>query len=121
MHDSQAPKDLIAHTLAVEAASLVLALVKPVPVAYRSLSNQIVRAACSVAANLSEGTGRIGRDRFNLWRIAYASAKEVDTFLQLLVGAGAVDRAQAQRAAELFDQVRAMTWRLLNPKDKRPG
>jgi hypothetical protein len=50
------------------------------------------------------------------FRIAYASAKEVDTHLRLLAGAGAVDAARARTALDLFDQVRAMTWRLLHPK-----
>ncbi|MCP4901471.1 MAG: four helix bundle protein, partial [bacterium] len=60
---------------------------------------------------------RFGRDRFNHWRIAYASAKEVETFLHLLSGSGVIDNAQAKRAADLFDEVRAMTWRLLHSKE----
>jgi hypothetical protein len=47
--------------------------------------------------------------------IAYGSAMEVDTFIRLLSSAGVVDASQAQKAAELFDQVRAMTWRLIHP------
>ena len=43
------------------------------------------------------------------------SAKEVDTFLRLLANAGVVDTAHISVALELFDQVRAMTWRLLHP------
>jgi len=78
-----------------------------VPAPFRSLADQVVRSAASVAANLSEGYGRSGRDRLHHWHIAHASAKEVDTHLRLLAGAGAV---------ELFDQVRAMTWRLPHPK-----
>ncbi|MCP4895336.1 MAG: four helix bundle protein [bacterium] len=117
MHDSQPRTDLIAYTVALEAASRTLALVRRVPAPFKSLADQAIRAASSVAANLSEGNGRFGRDRFNHWRIAYASAKEVDTFLHLLSGAGVADTAQAEKAAELFDEVRAMTWRLLNPKE----
>jgi hypothetical protein len=49
-------------------------------------------------------------------RIAYASAKEVDRHLRLLAAAGAVDRSAIQSALEGFDHVRAMVWRLLNPK-----
>ncbi|MCP4898222.1 MAG: four helix bundle protein [bacterium] len=116
MHDSQHNNDLMACTVAVEAATRVFALVKRVPAPFRSLADQVVRAASSVAANLSEGNGRCGRDRFNHWRIAYASAKEVDTFLCLLSGAGVVNSAQAREAAAIFDEVRAMTWRLLNPR-----
>ena len=105
---------LIAHSKALEAAGLALALARRVPAPFRSLADQVIRSAASVAANLSEGHGRIGRDRFNHWRIAYGSAKEVDTFLRLLVNAGVVDRAQTNVALDIFDQVRAMTWRLLH-------
>ena len=65
------------------------------------------------ASNLAEGHGRTGRDRLHFWRIAYASAKEVDSHLKLLAQAGVIN---ADRALETFDEVRAMTWRLLNPK-----
>jgi four helix bundle protein len=53
----------------------------------------------------------------NHWRIAYASAKEVDSHLRLLENAGAIKRSRTHNALEAFDQVRAMTWRLLNPKN----
>jgi hypothetical protein len=52
----------------------------------------------------------------HLWRIAYASAKEVDAHLRLLAHARAVNQEQANQALRLFDEVRAMTWRLLHPK-----
>jgi len=107
---------LIALTTALEAAGEALAIARRVPAPLTSLADQVVRSATSVAANLSEGHGRSGRDRSQLWRIAYASAKEVDTHLRLLVGAGAVDPGRARSALELFDEVRAMTWRLLHPR-----
>jgi four helix bundle protein len=106
---------LIAHSKALEAAGLTLALARRVQAPFRSLADQVIRAATSVPANLCEGHGRFGRDRFNHWRIAYGSAKEVDTILRLLANAGVVDRAQTNVVLELFDQVRAMTWRLLHP------
>jgi four helix bundle protein len=71
-----------------------------------------------VPANLAEGHGRSGRDRLHFWRIAYASAKEFDSHLQLLAGAGVIDQSKANTTLKLFDQVRAMTWRLLNPKSE---
>jgi four helix bundle protein len=69
----------------------------------------------SVPANLAEGHGRSGRDGIHHWRIAYASAKEVDTHLRLLAQAGAIDVSRAGAALRLFDEARAMTWRLVNP------
>ena len=107
---------LVAHEKAVEAAGQALFLVRRVPAPLRTLADQVIRSATSVPANLSEGHGRVGRDRYHHWRIAYASAKEVDTHLRLLVHAGAVDIEPAAAAIDLFDQVRAMTWRLLHPR-----
>ena len=113
----QAPSNqLNALTTALEAAGIALAIARRVPAPLKSLADQVVRSATSVAANLSEGHGRSGRDRLHHWHIAYASAKEVDTHLRLLVGAGAVDVGRARSALDLFDQVRAMTWRLLHPR-----
>ena len=107
---------LLAHSLALEAAGLAISLVSSVPAPLRSLADQVVRSASSVPANLAEGSGRRGRDRMHHWRIAYGSAREVDSHLRLLLDAGAVDAEGAARALELFDRVRAMTWRLLHPR-----
>jgi len=116
MHNSLPATRLTAHAKAIEAAGIAMSLVARVPTPYKSLADQVIRSASSVPANLSEGHGRFGRDRLNHWRIAYASAKEVDTFLRLLVNAGSINASQADDALDLFDQVRAMTWRLIHPK-----
>lgn len=107
--------NLIAYSTALEAAGMALDLVKRVPAPLKPLADQAIRAASSVPANLAEGHGRFGRDRLHHWRIAYGSAKEIDCHLRLLAQAGAIDSAQAETAVRLFDQVRAMTWRLLHP------
>ena len=107
--------NLIACETALEAAGMAIQLVLRVPAPLKSLADQVVRSASSVAANLSEGQGRVGRDRMQHWRIAYGSAREVECHLRLLVHAGVVDRRRATAALNLFDEVRAMTWRLLHP------
>ena len=48
--------------------------------------------------------------------IASGSALEVDTHLQLLLEATAISASEAATAVDLFDEVRAMTWRLLLPR-----
>ena len=106
---------LIAHRKALEAAGAALALVARVSAPLKSLADQVVRSASSVPANLAEGHGRSGRDRLHYYRIAYASAKEVDSHLRLLAHTGAIDAVGASVAVRLFDEVRAMTWRLLHP------
>ena len=116
MLDATRSENLIVTSTAVKAAGLAIDLVMRVPTPLKALGDQVVRAASSVPANLSEGHGRSGRDRLYHWRIAYGSAKEVDVHLRLLVHADAIDRENAEIALALFDEVRAMTWRLLHPK-----
>jgi four helix bundle protein len=106
--------DLVALDKALEAASSAISLVMRVPAPLKSIADQVIRSASSVPANLAEGQGRSGRDRTYLWRIAYASAKEVDCHLKLLAHAGVINGVEAQKAIETFDEVRAMTWRLLD-------
>jgi four helix bundle protein len=115
MIDTLPNSNLIAHRKALEAAGIAVALVVRVPAPLKSLADQVIRSASSVPANLAEGHGRIGRDRAHYWRIAYASAKEVDCHLRLLCVTGAVHRGNTTTALELFDEVRAMTRRLLHP------
>jgi four helix bundle protein len=114
MSRPQPTTTFIAHSKAVEAAGIAISLVLKVPAPLKCLADQVIRSAASVPANLAEGAGRSGRDRNQHYRIAYGSAKEVDSHLQLLVGAGAVNASQADTALRLFDDVRAMTWKLLH-------
>ena len=106
--------NLVAHEKALEAAGIAITLVMRVPAPLKSIADQVIRSASSVPANLAEGHGRTGRDRLHFWRIAYASAKEVDSHLRLLAQARAINGNKANMAIEIFDEVRAMTWRLLN-------
>jgi len=116
MNNALPKNNLIATEKAIKAAAAAISLVKRVSAPLKSLADQVIRSASSVPANLAEGHGRFGRDRLHHWRIAYGSAKEVDTHLRLLAGAGAIDGARASIALQLFDEVRAITWRLLHPK-----
>ncbi len=115
MTNSLPNNGLVAYSTALEAAGVALALARHVSAPFKSIADQVIRSASSVPANLAEGHGRSGRDRLYHWRIAYASAKEVDSHLILLSQAGAVDSTRANSAMQLFDEVRAMTWRLLHP------
>ena len=116
MHDTRPTTRFIAHEKALKAAHIAISVVLRVPAPLRSLADQVVRSASSVPANLAEGAGRSGKDRAYHWRIAYGSAKEVDTHLQLLLGSEAIDVNQTEKALQLFDDVRALTCRLLNPR-----
>jgi four helix bundle protein len=116
MSDALTNTNLIAHEKALEAAGDAITLVMRVPAPLKSIADQVIRSASSVPANLAEGHGRTGRDRFHHWRIAYASAKEVDSHMRILAQAGAINRTKTERTLSTFDEVRAMTWRLLNRK-----
>ncbi len=48
---------LIAHSKALEAAGLSIALVIRVPAPLKSIADQVIRSASSVPANLTEGRG----------------------------------------------------------------
>jgi four helix bundle protein len=115
MHRALPANQLTAHRKALEAAAITLQLAARVPLPFKPIADQAIRSAASVPANLAEGQGRRGRDRLQHWRIAYGSALEIDTHLRLLQHAGAVDAGDAAKALDLFDEVRAMTWRLLHP------
>ena len=115
MSSVPARTDLIAHVKALEAASIAINLVMRIAAPLKPIADQVIRSASSVPANLAEGHGRSGRDRMHFWRIAYASAKEADSHLRLLASAGAINVTRVGHALEAFDQVRAMTWRLLHP------
>jgi four helix bundle protein len=116
MSDALTNTRLIAHEKALEAAGDAITLVMRVPAPLKSIADQVIRSASSVPANLAEGQGRTGRDRLHFWSIAYASAKEVDSHMKLLAQAGAINRTKTEKALSTFDEVRAMTWRLINRK-----
>jgi four helix bundle protein len=117
MSDALTNNRLIAHEKALEAAGIAIKLVTGIPAPMKSIADQVIRSASSVPANLAEGHGRTGRDRMHFWRIAYASAKEVDSHLILLAHAGVVNGLKSEEALEAFDEVRAITWRLINRRN----
>jgi four helix bundle protein len=116
MPETTPPTGFDALDKATTAAGIAISLVMNVPTPLRPIADQVVRSASSVPANLAEGAGRAGRDRLHHFRIAFGSAKEVDRHLRLLLGAEAVEPRRTGQSLRLFDDVRAMTWRLIHPK-----
>ena len=113
MHTPPSMFDASSSQVALEGAALALHLTNMIPRPSRSLADQVIRSASSVPANLAEGAGRTGRDRTYHWRVAYGSALEVGSHLELLTRVGAVKAARAQEVLDTFDRVRALTWRLI--------
>ena len=103
-----------AHQVATAAAqkALTLAFVKAPP-SIRSLCDQMIRAATSVPLNLAEGSGRRGKDRRYHFSVAYGSAQEASSALELLATTEVVSPEQANDILALLDRVKAMTWRLM--------
>jgi four helix bundle protein len=116
MTNADATTGFVAHEKALDAASIAIRLAMRVPASLRPIADQAIRSAASVAANLAEGRGRSGRDRLHFYRIAYSSAKEIDSHVRLLARSGVIDTNKAEQALAIFDEVRAMTWRLLHPR-----
>jgi four helix bundle protein len=106
----------VVQTVAEEAAGRTIRLVTDVGPRVRSYADQVVRASGSVALNLAEGHGRLGRDKRYHYSVAYASAQEASAALRILVAAQAVDPEEAGTVMALLDRVRAMSWRLVHPR-----
>ncbi len=113
-HALQSPRPA-AQAKALRGAGIAIAFASGVRTPLRSIAEQLIRAAASVPANIAEGQGRSGKDRLYHWRIASGSAREVEVHLGLLLEAGAVDSERAAEALGLFDEVRAMLWRMMHP------
>ena len=99
-----------AESVAIEAAAVVLRLARKLPADLDFLRDQVQRAACSAALNLSEGKRRNPNSRAYHFRVAHGSASEAKTALAIATRAGVLD---ASEALALLDRVAAMTWRLM--------
>jgi four helix bundle protein len=95
-------------------AQQIIPAVKPlidrVRVRDADLARQMQRAAASIALNAAEGRRRFGGDRRHLFRVALGSAAELGAALDVAVGFGHLDAADAAEAAELADRVRGLLW-----------
>jgi four helix bundle protein len=78
----------------------------------RDLESHLRRAAASVVLNLAEGSGRLGKDRIQHYRVAAGSAAEAMAALELARVWGFVDSSAANTPEGLLVGVQAMLWRL---------
>ena len=78
----------------------------------RDLADQLRDAASSVALNIAEGAGRVGKDRPHHYRVAAGSNLEVAAALRVAVAWGDLEAAEVQAALDLGRRVGAMLWRM---------
>jgi four helix bundle protein len=77
------------------------------------LARQLVRATTSVPLNIAEGNGRTGRDRQQHFKIAYGSASEVSSAVEVAIRWGDIERdAKVADVLGRLDQIRAILWTL---------
>ncbi len=70
-------------------------------------------ATTSIALNIAEGNGRVGKDRLHCFRIGKGSALEVHTSLRLAVTWGHVEQHAIEHPLTLVNDVIAMLTGLL--------
>ena len=100
--------------LAVTISAKCANLGKQVRHPFGDIVSQMERAAASVALNIAEGAGRTGKSRKLHYQIAYGSARETTTALEILVKTRCLTMDQVNETLNLLDQVRAILWVIIN-------
>jgi four helix bundle protein len=72
----------------------------------------MVRSASSIAANVAEGSRRVGKDRTHVLRIAAGSAQETQAHLQVALAWGYLEPSQVEGATKLIDRQLSLLWGL---------
>ena len=105
-------RKLIAFDVALELIGQMRSVVTSVRRQGADLARQVVRSASSIAANVAEGSRRVGRDRTHFFRIAAGSAEETRAHLQVAVAWGYLQPGQVEGAAKLIDRQLSLLWGL---------
>ncbi|MGE0400813.1 MAG: four helix bundle protein [Kofleriaceae bacterium] len=105
-----APTTFVAYEAALEMLRALAPVVEQLKRHNADIADQVVRAGTSVALNLSEGSGRRGRDRKRFFQFAQGSAKEIRGALDTADAWGW--RVESARARALLDRVLALLWGL---------
>ena len=107
---------LIASDLALDLLRALVPLFPKLLAQDRELEDQLRRSARSIHLNLREANKRKGADRANRFGWAIAEANEVTGALEIAVVMGYLDESTVEAALALADRVRAVTFRLANPR-----
>jgi four helix bundle protein len=105
---------------AVDFADEVAGFSEGFPRGYGFLSDQLNRAALSVATNLAEGNGRFTKaDRKNFFMIARGSVQECVPLLEVARRRGLLDKAQHSKLLGQIEAMGKMIGGLIRGMDKR--
>ena len=111
---------LFVYQKAVGFADTICSLTKGFPRGYFFLTDQLNRAALSIAANIAEGNGRFTKaDRKNLFGIARGSVQECVPLLELASRQKLLELHQHQELKADLEEIARMLSGLINGLDKR--
>ena len=105
---------------AVTFATEVATLTESFPRGYYFLTDQLNRAALSIATNLAEGNGRFTKpDRKNFFTIARGSAQECVPLLEITFRRGLLDEARHEALRKELETIAKMISGLINGLENR--
>ncbi|HWV58403.1 MAG TPA: four helix bundle protein [Longimicrobiales bacterium] len=105
----------------IEFLTLAARLAEGIPRGNGYVTDQLQRAAMSIALNIAEGAGEFSRqDKTRFYRIARRSATECAAILDAMVALEIARRDDVQMGKQLLDRICAMLTRLAQP-DERTG
>jgi four helix bundle protein len=111
---------LTVYSRAVEWAVTAHLLTERVPFRWRSLVDQIHRAATSIVLNIAEGVAESSpREQSRFLRIARRSAAECDAAFHILHSAGPITDEEAAAVGITLNQISAMLTGLIRQSDAR--
>lgn len=113
-------ENLQVYQKAVDLADRIAARTETFPRGYYFLTDQLNRAALSVATNLAEGNGRFTKaDRKNFFTIARGSVQECVPLLEVCRRRGLIESLEHGRLKSNLEEISRMLSGLINGLDKR--
>jgi four helix bundle protein len=113
-------ENLQVYQRAVDLADRIAARSETFPRGYYFLTDQLNRAALSIATNLAEGNGRFTKaDRKNFFTIARGSVQECVPLLELARRRGLTQHADHDALKSNLEEISKMLSGLINGLDRR--
>src|SRR5271154_3949574 len=113
-------ENLQVYQKAVDFADQIASHTESFPRGYYFLTDQLNRAALSIATNLAEGNGRFTKaDRKNFFTIACGSVQECVPLLEVCRRRGLIQQADHDGLKNNLEEISKMISGLINGLDKR--